>query len=141
MGNRRENRRQRKQPSSRGVPKEDPVIVLLGSQAVGIRQLPAAGITGLPRLQASLYKMDLKKKKIYLFIFREREREGEREGEKHRSVTSHTPPTRDLACNPGMCPGRELNWQPFDLQASTQTTEPHQPGLSIAILNKNFILE
>ena len=30
---------------------------------------------------------------------------GEREGEKHQCVVaSHTPPTRDLACNPGMCP-------------------------------------
>ena len=38
------------------------------------------------------------------FIFREKEREGEREGEKHLSVASHTPPTVDLACNPGMCP-------------------------------------
>ena len=25
-------------------------------------------------------------------------------------------PTRDLACNPGMCPDWESNWQPFGLQ-------------------------
>ena len=32
-------------------------------------------------------------------------REGEREGEKYQCVViSHTPPTRDTASNPGMCP-------------------------------------
>ena len=45
---------------------------------------------------------------FYLFIFRERGREGEREGEKHQwMVASNTPPTGDLACNPGLCPGFE----------------------------------
>ena len=40
---------------------------------------------------------------IYLFIFRERGREGEIR--KHQCVVaSHTPPTGDLARNPGMCP-------------------------------------
>ena len=38
------------------------------------------------------------------------------------------PPTGDLAHNPGMCPDWELNQWPFDPQASTQSTEPHQPG-------------
>ena len=38
--------------------------------------------------------------------------------------------TGDLACNPGMCSDRELNRQPFRSQAGTQSTEPHQPGLS-----------
>ena len=48
---------------------------------------------------------------IYVFIFRERGREGEREGEKHQCVlASHTPPTEDLAHNPGMCLNWELNW-------------------------------
>ena len=37
-------------------------------------------------------------------------RVGEREGEKHQYVvTSHVPPTRDLAYNPGMCPEWESN--------------------------------
>ena len=42
------------------------------------------------------------KKRFYLFL----EREGrEKEGEKYQCVVaSHTPPTGDLACNPGMCP-------------------------------------
>ena len=69
-------------------------------------------------------------KRFYLFIFREKGREGEREGEKHQYVVaSHTPPNGDLARNPGMCPDWELNQQPFGLQAGTQSTEPHQPGL------------
>ena len=66
-----------------------------------------------------------------LFIFREREREGERNisvQEIHQLVASCTPPTGDLACNPGMCPDWELNQRPFGLQASAQATEPHQPG-------------
>ena len=63
--------------------------------------------------------------KIYLFIFRERRREGE----KHQSVASRTPPTGHLARNPGMCPDRESNRQPFGSQASAQSTEPHNPGL------------
>ena len=66
------------------------------------------------------------------FIFRQRGREGEREGEKHqRVVASHSPPTGDLACDPGMCPDWELNWQPSGSQAATQSTEPHQPGPDI----------
>ena len=43
--------------------------------------------------------------RFFLFIFRQKGRKGEREGEKHQCVVaSHMPPTRDLACNPGMCP-------------------------------------
>ena len=50
--------------------------------------------------------------------------------EKHQCVvSSHVPPTRVLACNPGMCPDWESNQQPFGSQARTQSTEPHQPGL------------
>ena len=45
------------------------------------------------------------------------------------SVASCTPLTGDLACNPGMGPDWESNWQPLGLQASTQSTEPHQPEL------------
>ena len=66
---------------------------------------------------------------FYLFIFRERGREGEREEEKHQwVVASLMPPMGDLACNPAMCPDWELNQRPFDLQAITQSIEPHQPG-------------
>ena len=52
-------------------------------------------------------------KKFIDLFFREGEREGEREGMKHQCVlASRMPPTGDLACNPGMCPDRELNQQP-----------------------------
>ena len=73
------------------------------------------------------------KKRFYLFTFRERGREGERKRninvwEIHWSVASHIPPTGDLACNPGLCPDWESNQRPFGLQASAQSTEPHQPG-------------
>ena len=71
-------------------------------------------------------------KKKYLFNFRERGREGGREGEKDQCVVAsrRAPPTRDPACNPGMCPDRESNQRTFDSQAGTQSTEPHQPGLN-----------
>ena len=42
-------------------------------------------------------------------------------------VASCTPLTGDMAQNPGMGPDWESNWQPFGSQASTQSTEPHQP--------------
>ena len=38
----------------------------------------------------------------------------------------------DLACK---CPDRELNQRPFGSQASTKSTEPHQPG---HIISFNF---
>ena len=70
--------------------------------------------------------------KILFIYFRERGRVGEREGEKHQCVVaSQTPPTEGLAHNPGMCPDLELNQRPFGSQASTQSTEPHQPGILI----------
>ena len=54
--------------------------------------------------------------------------------EKHQSVASHTPPTGDLAHNPGMCPDWESNWQPFGLRDDTHPTEPHQSGLLSSFL-------
>ena len=78
-------------------------------------------------------------KRFYLFIFRQRK--GEREGEKHQCVVaSHAPPTGDLACNPGMCPDWESNWQSFSSQASTQSTEPRQPGLQACIFITSSLL-
>ena len=78
--------------------------------------------------------------KDFIYLFLERGREGQREGEKHQSVVaSHTPPTRDVAYNSGMCPDWESNWRPFGLQVST---EPHQPGHKMEILiltTSNFI--
>ena len=77
--------------------------------------------------------------RFYLFIFRERRGEGEREGEKHQCVVaSHmsvpSPPALGTwsGCKPGMWPDWESNQRPFDLQASAQSTEPHQPGQGIS---------
>ena len=68
--------------------------------------------------------------KDFIHLFLESGREGERKGEKHQCVVAfRTPPTRDLVSNPGMCPDWESNWGPCSLQASTQYTKPHQPGL------------
>ena len=63
-----------------------------------------------------------------MYLFLEREEGREREGKKHHcAVASHTNPTGNLACNPGMCPDWETSQGPFGSQASTQSTEPHQP--------------
>ena len=57
--------------------------------------------------------------------------EGGRKGEKQQYVVaSRTPPTGDLACNPGMCPrlgifGTVTLW----FGGLHSTTEPNQPGL------------
>ena len=49
----------------------------------------------------------------------------EREGEKYQCVVaSRMPPTGDLACNPGMCPGWEENWWPFGSQCSIHWATP-----------------
>ena len=78
--------------------------------------------------------------RFYLF-FRERGREGERGREVYVYLcvgASCVPPTGDLAHNPGICPNWELNWQPFHLQASTESTEPHQPGWKEVILMREI---
>ena len=55
--------------------------------------------------------------------------EGEGKGEKYQCVVaSCTPPTRDLAHNPGMCPDWESNWRRFGLQVGAQSIELHQTG-------------
>ena len=78
--------------------------------------------------------------KDFIYLFLERGREGEREEEKHQCViTFHVPPTGDLARNPGMCPAWESSQRPFGSQASTQSTEPHQPG-PFCLFFKNWLL-
>ena len=55
--------------------------------------------------------------KVFIYLFLERGEGREKEREKHQCVVaSHVVPTGDLACNPGMCPDWELNWQPFASQ-------------------------
>ena len=80
--------------------------------------------------------------KDFIYVFLERGKEGEREEKKYQCViTSCTPPTGDLTCNPSMCPDWELNQRPFGLQAGAQSTEPHEPGLfilfSVPVTNDN----
>ena len=78
--------------------------------------------------------MNLFLKKDFIYLLLERGEEREKEGEKHQCVVaSHTPPTGDLACNPGMYPDWESNRRPCSSQDSTQSTEPHQPGLILSL--------
>ena len=58
-----------------------------------------------------------------------------------RSVASYTPPTEHLAHNPGMRPDWELNWQPFGLQAGTQSTEPQISSFQLKRKEMGSILE
>ena len=46
----------------------------------------------------------------------------EKEDEKCQCARDTLTPTRDLACNPGMCPKWDLNQQSFSFQASAQLT-------------------
>ena len=68
--------------------------------------------------------------KDFIYLLLERV-EGRKRGRETSSVVaSHMPPTGDLACNPGICPDLESNWQPIGSQAGgTQSTEPHQQGI------------
>ena len=71
---------------------------------------------------------------IYLFIYRGG-RGREREGEKNQCVvSSHVPPSGNLASDPSMCPNWELNWRLFSSQAGTQPTDSHQLGHAIFFL-------
>ena len=61
------------------------------------------------------------------FMYLLSERGGGRE-RKHWSSASGVLPTRIPAHNPGTCPDWKCNRWPSGSQASTQSTEPHQPG-------------
>ena len=68
-------------------------------------------------------------KRFYLFIFRQRGREGERGRETLMCGCLSSTPYWGPGPHPGMCPDWESNQQPFGSQASTQSSEPHQPRL------------
>ena len=70
-------------------------------------------------------------KRFYVFILEKREG---REKEKERNINVWLPLTHPIlgTChNPGICLDWELNQRLFGLQAGTQSTEPHQPGVHI----------
>ena len=50
-------------------------------------------------------------------------------------------PTGDLARNLGKFPNWESSQRPFDSQAGTQSTEPHQPGPTLNALSAYYLLE
>ena len=65
-------------------------------------------------------------------IFRWRVREGEKEEEKYQCViASCTPPTGDLALNPGMCPDWESNWRPLVCRTALNPLSHTRQGLSL----------
>ena len=66
-------------------------------------------------------------KDFIYFIFRERKGRRKRGRETSMCCCLSNAPFWGPGDNPGVCPDWELNWQPFDLQASIQSTEPHQP--------------
>ena len=64
--------------------------------------------------------------RFYLFLERGEGKAKERET-LMCGCLSHAPYCANQACNPGMSPDWESNWQPFDLQVRAQSTELHQP--------------
>ena len=78
-----------------------------------------------------------------LFIQFQRKGKGERKRGRKTSMCgclSHNPHW-GLAHNPSICPDWESNWQPFDSQAGTPSTEPHQPSqYHLLSRNSNNIL-
>ena len=68
---------------------------------------------------------------IYLFSERGEGREKERERNINVWLPLACPPQENLAYGQGMCLNWESNQWPFDLQASIQSTEPQQLGLSV----------
>ena len=77
--------------------------------------------------------------RFYLFTFRERGRGRERETNS-KVWLPLTFPLLGAWPNPGVCPDWESNQWPFGLQAGTQSTKPHQPGLKGNFLNETISL-
>ena len=72
---------------------------------VKVREYNKCLLNEWAKSQIKLILSELPFFKNNVIYFLERGSEGEREGEKHQSVVaSYTPPTGDLACNPGTCP-------------------------------------
>ena len=75
-------------------------------------------------------------KKDFIYLFLERGEGREKEREKYQCVVaSHVAPTGDLACNPGMCPDWESNWQPFGLQPTLNPLSYASQGFLALLIN------
>ena len=70
---------------------------------------------------------------IYLFLEREERRKKERERNISVWLSFTWPPLETWPATQACALDWELNWRPFGSQASTQSTEPHQPGPNILI--------
>ena len=68
---------------------------------------------------------------MYLFLEREEGREEYRERNINMWLPLTCPPSGDLACNPGMCPDWELNWQPFGSQPKLNPLSHTSQGCKI----------
>ena len=77
----------------------------------------------------------------FIYLFSETGEGREKGRETSIGYTSCTPPTGDLAGNPGMCSDLESNLQPFSSQAGIQSTELHQPGQVLKFLDRRGELE
>ena len=77
--------------------------------------------------------------KDFNYLFPKKGERREKDREKHQcTVASLTPPTGDLANNPGTCPDWGSNQRPLASQDGTQFTVPHQPGLKL-FLKRRFL--
>ena len=78
----------------------------------------------------------------FIYLFLESGREGEREGDKYQCVVAlrarPPPPLETWPATQACALTGKLNQQPFDSQAGTQSTEPHQPGLFLSYKIKTF---
>ena len=75
---------------------------------------------------------------MYLFLERGKEREETQVCQRNinwLSIAHPQPPTRDLACNPGVCPDWESNWWLFGLKDYAQPTEPQQSGPPLSLIS------
>ena len=74
-------------------------------------------------------------KKILFIYFLERGGGKEKDRKRNINVWSPltSPPMRNLAHKPGLCPDWESNLQTFGLQACAQSSEPHNAGLFACI--------
>ena len=79
--------------------------------------------------------------KILFIHFQRRGRKGEREGEKYQcGVASCTPPTGDLACNPGRYPDWDSNQRPFGSQSVLNLLSYTSQGKVFIFLITNVVL-